>query len=275
MRQPAVVDLRRGGQRDGADAGDLGGHDVHHHAGDQRRDAAGHVEPDPVDRHHPLGDRAAGDDLGDDVVPRARPRRWPQPADGLLEARADGGVQRGRAPRAAPRRERRCRSARTPSKLRGELRDRLDPALAHRVADRPDHVQRGLHVEVRARHHVAVVGGRVAPQVDPANHDVQSRGGWVDGPGVSAAGTPPGCGGLGRLGRDRATADVPAEHRAVPRRHRCRCTSSRTGTARWCTTCSAFPTSRCGSSGSSRSGRGTRSAPTAGSRCTGWAASRR
>ena len=36
---------------------------------------------------------------------------------------------------------------------------------------------------------------------------------------------------------ERPAADVPAEHGAVPRRQRARCTSSRTATARWSTTC--------------------------------------
>ena len=39
---------------DRADAGHLGGYDVHQHARDQRRHASGDVEADPVDRDHPL-----------------------------------------------------------------------------------------------------------------------------------------------------------------------------------------------------------------------------
>ena len=77
VRQAAVVLLRRGRQRDRADAGDLGGHDVHQHAGDQRRDAAGHVEPDPVDRHLAVGDPGARRRARWPRPARARPRRWP------------------------------------------------------------------------------------------------------------------------------------------------------------------------------------------------------
>ena len=49
------------------------------------------------------------------------------------------------------------------------------PAVADRVADRADDMDRGLDVELRARHRRAVVVGRGrAPQVDPANHGPDS-----------------------------------------------------------------------------------------------------
>ena len=56
VRQAVVVLLRRRRECDRAHAGRLGGHHVHDHAGDQWRDAARHVEADPVDRDHPVGD---------------------------------------------------------------------------------------------------------------------------------------------------------------------------------------------------------------------------
>ena len=46
---------------------------------------------------------------------------------------------------------------------RGELRDRLDAAMAHGVADRAHDVEGGLDVEVGARHDGAVVGGGLRP----------------------------------------------------------------------------------------------------------------
>ena len=55
----------------------------------------------------------------------------------------------------------------------GVLRDRLDTAVAHVVADRAHDLQRRLDVEVGARDQGAVVGGgpcATVAQVDPANH---------------------------------------------------------------------------------------------------------
>ena len=93
VRQSAVVALGRAGQRDRADAGDLRGHDVHHDAGDQRGDAAGHVEADPVHRDQPLGDPRARPDVGDGVAAELGLAGDPQPADRLLETRADARVE--------------------------------------------------------------------------------------------------------------------------------------------------------------------------------------
>src|SRR3546814_1416820 len=52
------------------DTRDLGGYDVHHDAGDQRREPTGHVEADPLHGDHALGDGAAGYDLGRSEEPR-------------------------------------------------------------------------------------------------------------------------------------------------------------------------------------------------------------
>ena len=173
--------LRRARQRDRADAGDLGGYDVHQHAGDQRRDAARDVEADPVDRHQPLRDPRAGAEVGDRVGLQLGRAGDPQPADRLLETRPDSGVQ-GRerlAERLPGTAMSVCVDAVEPL---GVLRDRLDPAVAHVVADRSHDMQRGLDVEVGARHQGAVVGGgtgpslaAAAPEVDPANHAAKSR----------------------------------------------------------------------------------------------------
>ena len=110
-------------------AGGLGGHDVHHHAGRVDGVAAGHVEPDPFDRHPALGHRGAG---------RERRRGVGAPLVGVhragaldrhLERGADVGRQpiegvlqvAGRHPnlrRAAPRRTTR----RTPGRPRHRAR---------------------------------------------------------------------------------------------------------------------------------------------------------
>jgi hypothetical protein len=60
VRQPAVLALRRTGQGDGLDAGDAGGHDVHHDRRDERRLRGRHVETDPSDGHMRLHDDRAG-----------------------------------------------------------------------------------------------------------------------------------------------------------------------------------------------------------------------
>ena len=183
VRQPGAL-LRRRGQRDRLDAGDLGRDDVHDHAGHERRDAAGDVEPDPLDRHHPLADRAAGHDLGGDVLLELGLAGGPQPADGLLEPGADRRVELLESAPRAPRRGRRCRSARPGRTSAGVLGDRLDPAMTHGVADRPDDVEGGLDVERGTGHHGAVVRDGLAPEVDTADHAVQSR---CDSPGAPGA----------------------------------------------------------------------------------------
>ena len=53
---PAGLFLRRAGDGDRADAGDLGRHHVHDHAGRIHREAAGDIQPDPGHRHPTLGD---------------------------------------------------------------------------------------------------------------------------------------------------------------------------------------------------------------------------
>ena len=159
VREPAVVLLRRGGERDRRDAGDLRGHHVHHHGGHQRRDAAGHVEPDPLDRHLAVGDAGTVGEVGDDVVLEL----------GLAGLRAAGGWtppgRRGR--RGRGRRGRRCRAAggtamsacSTPSKRAEYSTIASTPAGPDVVADRADHMHRGLDVELGPRHGGAVVDG--------------------------------------------------------------------------------------------------------------------
>ena len=168
-----MVLLRRAGQGDRLDARDLGGHDVHHHAGDQRRQAAGDVEADAADRHEPVGDACARAQVGDDLGLELGLAGGAQPADRLLEAGPHAGVER-------------CQRVgeRGPGhpevlggdavEAQGELRDRLDPAGPDGLADRADHLDRRVDVELRARDDGAVVLGRGgAAQVDPADQGLR------------------------------------------------------------------------------------------------------
>ena len=145
------------------------------HAGHQRRDAAGDVEADPLDRDHPLRDRAAGHDLGDLVVLQLGLAGAPQPGDRLLQAGTHGGVEAVQRLGQGGRRHRDV-GLLDLVELRAELDDRLDPAMAHGVADRTHDVEGGLDVELCARHHGAVVSGLAAPEVDSADHALQSKG---------------------------------------------------------------------------------------------------
>ncbi len=152
-----------------ADAGDLCGNDVHHHAGDQRRQAAGHVEPDPSDRHEPVGDPGARPQLGDHLRLQLGLAGGPQPADRLLEAGPDRRVERLQRLR-----QRRGRHPQVlgghPVEAQGELLDRRGAAGPDGLADRAHHLDRRLHVELRTRYDGAVVLGRGrATEVDPAD----------------------------------------------------------------------------------------------------------
>ena len=163
------------GERDRLDAGDLGRHDVHHHAGHERGD------------RHPArrGRRARPATIRWLTVPpgttwvvtscsssashvmRSRPDR-------LLEAGADLGVEDGQR-----------RGHRRPGhgyvglldavEPGGELGDRVDPTTAHVVADGTHDVECCLHVEVGARHHVAVVGDARTPEINATDHVGKSR----------------------------------------------------------------------------------------------------
>ena len=169
VRQAGVFLLRRGRQRDRAHAGDLRGDDVHQHAGDQRSDAAGHVEADPVHRHLAVGDPGTGSELGGGVLLQLGRAGGPQPADRLLQPGPDVRVQvrQGVAQRLRRHPDVGLGDAVV---LLGQLQDRLEPAGADRLADRVHRRDRRLDVEVGARHHVPVVLGTLPAQVDPAHH---------------------------------------------------------------------------------------------------------
>ena len=178
VRQAAVVRLRRGGEGDRADAGDLGGHDVHQHAGDQRREPAGHVETDPVDRHLAVGDpwrrgrgrwrrpcSSSASQVGRSRrIDSSRPARTPGPGRSRASASAAAGT--------------RMSSAATPSNRSEYSRIASTPRTrtSSQIACTAGH--RRLDVEVGARHDGAVVDGAGAggpAQVDAADHGLDSR----------------------------------------------------------------------------------------------------
>ena len=64
MRQAVELRLRWARNDQRVHACGLGGHDVHHHAGRVDGVAAGHVQPDTLDRHPAFGDRCAGCERG-------------------------------------------------------------------------------------------------------------------------------------------------------------------------------------------------------------------
>ena len=155
VRQPAEVAPAAGEARAmRLDARLLRGHHVHDHGGRVDGPAAGRVQPDPVDRHPPLGDRAAGHDLGGvrrcgaarggragragwtPPGPRARPgrarsqRRRRAPAAGTRTRFQPHAVELLARSRSAPRRpdDARPRRSAAPSPGRPRRRSRLGAA---------------------------------------------------------------------------------------------------------------------------------------------------
>ena len=64
MRQAAELLLRRAREGQRRHTGHLGGHDVHQHAGDQGREAAGDVETHTADGHLAVHDARARAEVG-------------------------------------------------------------------------------------------------------------------------------------------------------------------------------------------------------------------
>ena len=180
VRQAAELLLRRARERQRRHTGHLGGHDVHQHAGDQGREAAGDVETHTADGHLAVHDARARAEVGDDVLLELGLAGHPQAADGLLEPGADGRVEL--LQRAGHLLDRHPDVALGDAvELLRHLQDRLEAAGADLLADRMRRRDRCFHVEVRTRQGRPVVerltrraarGG--AAQVDPANHGAKS-----------------------------------------------------------------------------------------------------
>ena len=180
--QAAVVALRRRGDRDRLHAGDLRRDDVHDHAGQQRRQTAGHVEAHPAHRHPALGHRAAGHDLGGDVGAALVGVHLPDPGDRLLERRPQRRVALGE--RAVQRGLRHGEVLGVHAvEPRGDLADRLGAADAHVLAQRADRGHDRVDVGGGARQQageVARPGQRGSAQVDAGEHGGLRDGGRAD-----------------------------------------------------------------------------------------------
>ena len=181
VRPAAEAGLRRRADHERLDARGLRRHDVHHHARRVDREPARRVQPDPAHRHPALGDRAAGHDLGGDVVAPLVVVHRTRPLDGLLESRPHIGVKaverllqvfvghpHGGRPDVV-------------ETLRVH-EGRLDATLPHVLHDRPDPMQHRVHVGLGAREHAAQLGrGRDATtQVGAAQHRFPSLRRQVD-----------------------------------------------------------------------------------------------
>ena len=179
VRQPAVVLCGEEVSAIEAHARDLGGHDVHHHAAHQRREAARDVQAHPADRYQPLPHRPARHHLGCyGVVCRARPHsccaaglstpRGPARRSGSSaversrDRRSRGTTQLGTAPRR--------RSGPTPP---GSPRRHGSPYV---VAKRPDETARSRprcrrrRVGAARRAAVRRTGAAEATKVEAAEH---------------------------------------------------------------------------------------------------------
>ena len=211
MRPAAVLPLRRARPRPAsATPATCAGHDVHHHAARVDGQAAGHVEPDAVDRHPALGDGAARHDGRRDVGAPLVVVHEPGPADRLLERGADGRVERrrarsrGRPPAPAgtaggPRRTARTARARRPRPGPGRVARAAAPSLSAASTSIGGAREDGAQVRV------------LPAQVDAADH--RSSLGKARRSSNGRIARPP-------LGSDRGRPDpaVPAVDRALPGR---------------------------------------------------------
>ncbi|BBJ44493.1 hypothetical protein SSPO_072110 [Streptomyces antimycoticus] len=174
VRQPAELRLRRGGDGHRADPGLLRGHHVHHHGGGVDRAPARYVQPDALDRHPALGDRAARHHLGGVVGAPLVAVDQPGPPDGLLQGGAHGRVQLREGALQRLRGD--------PHPLYGDavepmgiVDQRSGTTMAHVVTDGPHLLQGGLDVELGTGQQVAVdpafrEGGTA--QIDTGDHAI-------------------------------------------------------------------------------------------------------
>ena len=95
VRQPAEVLLRRGGQRDGFDAGGEGRDNVHDHGGRVDRQPAGYVESDTRHRNPVLADDRAVAELNVSVRRALGVGETAGAPDGFLQGRPYGRVEPG------------------------------------------------------------------------------------------------------------------------------------------------------------------------------------
>ena len=169
--EPLRLRLRRAGHHQRADTGGLRRHHVHHHAGRVHGVAAGHVQPDPLDRNPPLGDggaraqrrRGVGAALVGVHGAGAFDRHLQRDPDIAVQA-GQRGVQLGAGHPDGRRPHPVERFAVLQRGFRAALSDRLD--------DRAHRGQRGVHVHSAAGQRRPQPGGGqlCAPQVDARHH---------------------------------------------------------------------------------------------------------
>ena len=145
-----VLLLRRAGNGERADPGDLRGHDVHHDGRRVDRPAAGNVETDALDGDPSLGDGAAATEVGRGVGTPLVGVHRPGALDSDLEGRAHARVER--VDRGLEDLLRDAQGGRAhPVEALGEVVEGGGPTVMDLVADRPDRVQGGLDVVLGPR----------------------------------------------------------------------------------------------------------------------------
>ncbi len=173
VRQAAEVPLRRRGDRDPGHAGDLRRNHVHHHGRGIDRQAARHVEPDPVHRHPALGDHAAGHHDRLHVAPLLVGVHLAHPPDRLLECGPHLWVERGQRLADGLRGNPQRAQPHAVEALAVFDQRRL-AAMAYVLADRADGLDGRLDVELGARHQATHVHARRtqvhSTQIDTVDH---------------------------------------------------------------------------------------------------------
>ena len=170
-KSSGVVPLWRTGDRDRDHTRDLGGDDVHDDAAGVDRDPAGDVEADPVDRQPALGDGSAGHHARGRVGPALVPVNDACPPDGLIERRADLGVEALKGRRQDCGRHPQLLGS-DPIETLPQVTQGVGSTMAHVLTDRSHHGQRCLDVELGPGQHLTkgACVQRTAPQIDPGDH---------------------------------------------------------------------------------------------------------
>jgi hypothetical protein len=95
MRQAAMLSAGRRSDGDRADSGDLGRHDIHHHAGRISDKTTGDIEPHPANRQPALGHDTAGSNVNGGFGGSLRIMHSAGATRGLLERDPQRRIQRG------------------------------------------------------------------------------------------------------------------------------------------------------------------------------------
>ena len=162
--RPFSVGLWRRGERDRADAGDLGGHRVHHDRADERRESTRDVQADSRHRHDAALHCGAVCHLGDDGLLELGLTGSAQSLDRRLEPGTDVGVKTvgGSGQLGGVDSQ---RSGPDPVEPFAVLEDGHLAALSNVLAHGRDDSQGVLHVELGAWQHPVV-----AAQVESSDH---------------------------------------------------------------------------------------------------------